>query len=122
MIVSHRYRFIFIKTRKTAGTSVEIALSKYCGPDDIVTEIEAEDEALRRRLGYRGPQNHRKPLHRYGAHDWWRLVRARRRAVRYWNHMGFRDVRRLVPAEVWNGYFKFCFERNPWSKALSFYH
>lgn len=32
MIVSHRYRYIFIKTKKTAGTSIEIALSRHCGP------------------------------------------------------------------------------------------
>ena len=43
MIASHQHRFIFLKTRKTAGTSVEIALSKVCGPDDIITEISPED-------------------------------------------------------------------------------
>ncbi|MEL6382956.1 MAG: chondroitin 4-O-sulfotransferase, partial [Cyanobacteria bacterium J06626_18] len=32
MIISHEYKFIFLKTRKTAGTSIEIALSKFCGP------------------------------------------------------------------------------------------
>jgi hypothetical protein len=32
MIVSHRYRYIFIKTKKTTGTSIEIALSRHCGP------------------------------------------------------------------------------------------
>ena len=44
MIVSHRHRFIFIKTRKTAGTSIEIALSAHCGPDDIMSPISKEDE------------------------------------------------------------------------------
>ena len=29
--------FIFIKTRKTAGTSIEIALSNFCKPEDIIT-------------------------------------------------------------------------------------
>ena len=45
VIASHQHRFIFLKTRKTAGTSVEIALSKVCGPDDVITEISPEDEA-----------------------------------------------------------------------------
>jgi hypothetical protein len=31
MIISPAHRFIFIKTRKTAGTSMEIALAKFCG-------------------------------------------------------------------------------------------
>src|ERR1700682_2469961 len=39
MIISHKYKLIFIKTAKTAGTSIEVFLSKQCGPMDIVTPI-----------------------------------------------------------------------------------
>lgn len=39
MIASYKCNFIFIKTRKTAGTSVELALGEHCGPDDIITPI-----------------------------------------------------------------------------------
>jgi len=37
MIISHKHKFIFIKTRKTAGSSIENFLSKYLGKDDICT-------------------------------------------------------------------------------------
>ena len=57
MIASHAHRFVFVKTRKTAGTSLEIALSRHCGPDDIVTRISPEDEELRAAAGGVGPQN-----------------------------------------------------------------
>ena len=39
MIVSHKHKFIFIKTNKTAGTSVEIALSNSAVDEDIITRI-----------------------------------------------------------------------------------
>ena len=39
MIVSHKYKLIFIKTGKVAGTSIEIFLSQHCGPEDVVTPI-----------------------------------------------------------------------------------
>ena len=31
-------------------------------------------------------------------------------------------MKQRVPADVWNGYFKFCVERNPWDKLLSHYN
>ena len=37
MIVSHRHRFIFIKSRKTAGSSIQVALSQLCGEADFIS-------------------------------------------------------------------------------------
>ncbi len=57
MIISHKYKFIFLKTKKTAGTSIEISLSRYCGDKDIITPIMFEDEKIRADLG-KYPQNY----------------------------------------------------------------
>jgi len=40
MIISNKYKFIFIKTRKTADTTIEYNLSKYLGNDDIISPSE----------------------------------------------------------------------------------
>ena len=121
MIINHRYRFIFLKTVKTAGTSVEIALSKFCTPADVVTPISDEDEQLRRELGYQGPVNYRLPLRKYSLRDWARLLLKRRR-LEFYNHAPAKFVRQHVDRDVWDTYFKFTVERNPFDKVVSQYY
>jgi hypothetical protein len=110
MIISHRHEFIFLKTRKTAGTSLEIGLSEYCGPDDIITPIWAGDEPLREELGFPGPQN-------YTAR---RLYFGKQRR-RFFEHMPAERARKRLGGKIWNNYFKFTIERNPFDKAVSRY-
>jgi hypothetical protein len=121
MIVSHRHRYIFIKTRKTAGTSIEIALSAHCGPDDIMSPISKEDELVRRGLGYPGPQHHLKTPGEYTLRDWWDRLRGEQ-PRRFYNHAPASVVKAMVGGEVWDSYFKFCFDRNPFDKAISKYY
>lgn len=121
MIVSHKHKFIFLKVTKTAGTSVEIALSQHCGDADVITPISAKDEEIRRALGYPGAQNYRLPFAKYSRKDWRNVLRKRRRALRFYNHMPAAEARSQVGETVWNDYFKFCIERNPWDRTISQY-
>lgn len=120
MIISHEHEFIFIKNEKTAGTSVEIALSKYCGASDVLTPISPEDEATREELGHRTAQNYAIPFSQYTRGDWLRFVYTRDR-MRFHSHDPATRIRKYTPDRVWDRYFKFCFERNPWDKVVSFY-
>jgi len=122
MILSHKYKFIFLKTNKTAGTSIEIALSKFCGPDDIITPISKKDEKTRQALGYRGPQNYAAPPWQYSTADVYRFLRYREKKHRFYNHISGREVRARIGPEIWDHYYKFCVERNPWDRVVSLYY
>ena len=37
MIISHKYKFIFVKNRKVAGSSLQACIGKHCGRSDIFT-------------------------------------------------------------------------------------
>ncbi|NER83584.1 MAG: sulfotransferase family 2 domain-containing protein [Leptolyngbya sp. SIO1D8] len=121
MIISHKYKFIFLKTRKTAGTSIEIALSQFCGAKDVITPIVGADERKRRELGFRGPQNYNIPLSFYQKSDWLTLLRERK-PKQFFNHAGAVFIRDNIGQDIWNSYFKFCFERDPFDKAISRYY
>lgn len=121
MIISHRYKFIFIKTHKTAGSSMEMALGPLCGPDDIITSMEDNEHT-----GV--PRNYHANTALGRAYAKSRLLRKiidRRSPLLgpwFWEHMPATRVRELVAADVWNTYHKFCYERNPWEKVVSYYN
>ncbi len=121
MIISHKHKFIFIKTRKTAGARIEIALSKFCCDEDIITPISSKDEAIKKEMGLRGPQNYQAPYAQYKPADFWRLLTKLQKKLRYYNHIPAVEIKALVGDDIWNSYYKFCFERNPFDRLISTY-
>ena len=47
MIISHRYRFIFVRTRKVASSSLEVCLSGLLTPDDFATPQTERDQGMK---------------------------------------------------------------------------
>ena len=91
MIISHKHKLIYIKSLKTAGTSVEIFLSPHCGDKDIVTAIS--------------------PGHRQH--------KARNHGASYYNHMKPNKIKNKIGKNIFNSYFKFANIRNPWDLVVS---
>lgn len=99
-IISFDYNFIFIKTTKTAGTSIEVDLSAVVEPGAIVTPISPA-------VAGHHPRNYARP---------------RPGAARFYNHMTAVEIRESVGVELFDGMHKFCVEREPITKCISHFH
>jgi len=129
LIASYRHGFIFLKTRKTAGSSIEFALSAHCGPDDIVAPIgPSEDRDRFREIGVL-PRNFATDA-AYEARYVAAVRRGNRKIIRDIlalspDHGGLRphdkapEVRARLAPEFWNKALKFAVERHPYEKAVS---
>lgn len=95
MLISHSNKFIFIKTKKTAGSTIEsvIVNNFFDRSQDICTGSKI-DGTPRVNIG------DKKPNEPDGHKPWFM-------------------VKKLVGCDVWNSYNKFTVERNPWDKVVS---
>jgi hypothetical protein len=103
MLVSHRKRFIYTKTEKTAGTSVELYFEPYCMPEGEWKFSGSRDQYI----GKTG------------------IVGARGKSVRkaqFYNHMSAQAIKDKIGDECWNEYYKFTVIRNPFDKIVSYFH
>jgi hypothetical protein len=115
VIVSHRWKFIFVKTRKTAGSSIERFLLPHLGPDDVVRSFEARNAAGRFNPLPELAAHHDRANARLTIEQWLRRER-------FYTHMPAWRLRNRVGASTWDSYTTFCFERDPWDKLVSFYY
>lgn len=102
-LLSHRARFIFLKTHKTASTSVEAALEPLCAPEGAETGMHMRSELISAAgaIGARGR-----------ASD----------AATWKNHLSARPVRRLVGRQAWCDYAKITTVRNPYDRLVSMFY
>ncbi len=96
MLLSHRYRFLFVHIAKTGGTSVRAALDG---------------------LRWRDPMY-------YLAWPCQRLSHAtgHRLGTKFPRHARIVAAKEMLPAAYFDGLFKFAFVRNPWDLQVSSYH
>ena len=105
MLVSHKKKFIFIKSKKTASTSVEVYFERYCVPDNRWEPTHYRDQLVSDAgiVGHRGPNM--------------------KSGTEFYNHMPASELQAKLSSNIWQDYFKFTIIRNPFDKMISaFYH
>ncbi|MCC3860006.1 sulfotransferase family 2 domain-containing protein [Pseudemcibacter aquimaris] len=119
MIISHEHKIIFLKTKKVAGTSFEMALSKFCGPDCIITPISPVDEKERTLLGFRPSQNYLEK-DRVGVG----VTGHPNCNIRgdFANHDTAEKIFHQISDEMFNDYLKISIYRNPLDFLISYYY
>lgn len=108
-LVSFSHKFIFLKTRKTAGTSVEMYLQPFCTPSDTPVEewceaIVSKQGIVGQRLGVEG---RRLPPADPSLRDQW------------FSHQNAADLKRKLPWWAWRRSTKITVLRNPFRRVLS---
>jgi hypothetical protein len=101
MLVSHKYKFIFIKTVKTGSTSTEIYLEQYCLPPHLLQE-EHHCECRVTEEGIVGS-------------------RSSKKLQEYYHHMKPFKIRAKVGADIFDYYQKIANIRNPFDLMVSHY-
>lgn len=121
MIVLHEHKLIFLKSIKTAGTSFEIALSKYANKKDIITNISPNDEEKRKNLGYTTAQNCGIDLRRTLKNNSTKSILKGGFCRKFYNHMPAREAKEQLGNSIWESYTKVSIVRNPFDSAVSLY-
>jgi hypothetical protein len=128
MIISHKFHFIFLKTIKVGGTSLELMLDKVCGSKDIFTPHWISE-------GNYNHRNHRGVINPFpeiivrikgcksvidtGNHHTWKNIANKEK---YFENIPAWQLKCRLPKSIWNNYYKFTIERNPWDKCVSRYY
>jgi len=107
VLVCHSHQFIFLKSYKSAGTSVEMCLEPYCRGTNR--------RAVEKTHSYVGPRGI------VGR----RLINPKNltpQDQKWFNHMSAEKVCAWLGPKIWRRYTKVSTIRNPFDRAVSYYY
>tara|TARA_Y100000741_G_C18251019_1_gene557303 strand:- start:1287 stop:1946 length:660 start_codon:yes stop_codon:yes gene_type:complete len=108
VLVSHKYKFIYIKNQKVAGSSVESLFGKYCvGPKYNYTYVD-DIQGRSSRFGILGTRKDDK--RNWKPKRWFDM-----------GHIKAKKIKNKIGSDKFNSYTKFSVIRNPYDKMVSLF-
>jgi hypothetical protein len=121
MIIDFSNEFIFLKSMKTAGTSVEIFLRQFLSPNSVASKLNRHEESSSRELGLRTPATMSIP---WRGMDYESLGKLVRRKGQEWpsfrQHQPANSLMRSFPKEFFS-FRKVSISRDPFDRVVSLY-
>ena len=116
MIVSKKHKFVFLKTPKTGGSSIEFYLSQFCDKKDILTPLLPSEEKLKKRYKLLNSRNYK--IKKFTLSKLSKLKILRKIILN--DHSSLKILENEIKFNL-KGYFIFAFVRNPYNWIVSFF-
>ncbi|WP_376696643.1 sulfotransferase family 2 domain-containing protein [Wenzhouxiangella sp. EGI_FJ10305] len=123
MIYLEDPNILFLKPFKVAGTSFEIALSKFAGANDIISQLR-KDNHIRRNLGLQDGSNYKYSWReRLSMHPrrQLKLLYYKHKRIKFPQHTSAKMARNLLGEEAFSKVFKISIVRDPFDYLISYY-
>jgi hypothetical protein len=121
LIISHKKKFVFLRTVKTASSSMAVYLSQFCSKKDTISSLGAfatdDEDKFKKRYGLPGAQNYILKKKSFGIKNFINL--------NFYNNVNIHthdSIDKVLKTEIGKkikDYFFFCLVRNPFDTMVS---
>ena len=118
MIVSKKNNFIFLKTAKTAGSSIEFYLSQFCGSKDTITSLRPNEEKLKKKFNILKKQNYEYKKNKFTLKNFKKFNFSKKIILN--DHSSLKILEDKIKMNL-NHYYTFAFVRNPYHWIVSYF-
>ena len=124
MIISHKKKFVFLRTGKTASSSIAIYLSQFCSKKDTISSLGAfasnDEDKFKKKYGLLGSQNSTLKKKSFGIKNF--LNFNFYNTVNLYDHKSMDKISKTYLHHIIKDYFFFTFIRNPFEWLISLFY
>jgi hypothetical protein len=116
MIISKKNKFVFLKTPKTGGSSLEFYLSQFCGKEDTLTPLLPSEEKIKKKLNLLNCRNYK--IRKFNISNLSKFKISKKVVLN--DHSSLKVLENDLRLNL-NQYYIFALVRNPYDWIVSFF-